>query len=75
MIDHGWKDQGALRLRLAGLKLPHARCLTPQELPPPPSPTCSELELKKSGVQGRVIYDEDFKYPGKEDINGLIVGA
>ncbi len=29
---------------------------------------CSELELKKSGAQGRVIYDEAYRYPGREDI-------
>jgi hypothetical protein len=25
----------------------------------------SELELRKSGAPGRVIYDEDYKYPNK----------
>uniref|UniRef100_A0A7S0S335 Uncharacterized protein n=1 Tax=Chlamydomonas leiostraca TaxID=1034604 RepID=A0A7S0S335_9CHLO len=33
-----------------------------------------ELELRKSGVQGRVIYDDAAKYPGKEDV-GLFLGA
>ncbi|KAJ9509203.1 hypothetical protein QJQ45_001486 [Haematococcus lacustris] len=27
-----------------------------------------ELELRKSGMQGRVIYDEAYKYPDREDI-------
>jgi hypothetical protein len=35
---------------------------------------CSELELKKSGAQGRVIYDDAYKYPGKEDV-GPFLGA
>ena len=28
----------------------------------------SELELRKSGVQGRVIYDDPSKYPDKDDV-------
>jgi hypothetical protein len=35
---------------------------------------CSEIELRKSGAQGRVIYDEEYKYPGKEDM-GFFLGA
>lgn len=30
-----------------------------------------ELELKKAGLQGRVIYDEEYRYPGREDIGPL----
>lgn len=32
----------------------------------------SELELRKSGAQGRVIFDEAYKYPGKEDLGGFL---
>lgn len=30
-----------------------------------------ELELRKSGAKGRVVYDDSAKYPGKEDIGPL----
>lgn len=33
-----------------------------------------ELELRKSGVKGRFIVDDDRKYPGKEDV-GPLAGA
>jgi hypothetical protein len=46
----------------------------PSYLSPVPG---SELDLKKSGVQGRVIYDEAYKYPDKEDLGPLrgVVGG
>lgn len=36
-----------------------------------------ELDLKKTGVQGRVIFDEAYRYPDKEDIGALrgVVGG
>lgn len=36
-----------------------------------------EIELRKTGIQGRVIYDDAFKYPGREDMGPLhgIVGG
>ncbi len=36
-----------------------------------------ELDLKKSGLQGRVIYDEAYKYPDREDMGALrgVVGG
>jgi hypothetical protein len=29
---------------------------------------CSELKLKSMGGPGRVIYDDEEKYPGREDL-------
>ncbi|KAF5834099.1 hypothetical protein DUNSADRAFT_9376 [Dunaliella salina] len=31
-----------------------------------------ELDLRKSGAPGRIIYDEAYKYPEKEDVGGLV---
>jgi hypothetical protein len=28
----------------------------------------SEIDLRKSGAKGRVIYDDPSKYPGKDDV-------
>jgi len=36
-----------------------------------------EIELRKTGIQGRVIYDESYKYPDREDrgfFKGLVGG-
>lgn len=36
-----------------------------------------EIELRKSGIQGRIIYDDAYKYPGRDDIGPLpsVVGG
>jgi len=31
-----------------------------------------ELDLRKSGAPGRIIYDEEYKYPNKEDVGGFV---